>query len=134
LNETTNGAIVGGVIWLQVTKDLADAEDERAEAAQRVTDSIDAQREAVIRLNDALKLQGDLAKLYPKIAASNPLAGIGSIIPSGTVPSVGSGVTGGNQITVEINSLVADASLPQLLVDALQTYNKRVGPLRVQVA
>lgn len=133
LNETTNGAIVGGALWLEVTKDLADAEDARADAAQRVTDAIDAQTDAIKGLNEALKAQGELAKLYPGIAKNNPMASVGSIIP---VPSIApaASVQGGSSVNIEINSLVADSTLPQVIVDALQTYNKRVGPLRVQVA
>ena len=61
-------------------------------------------------------------------------AGPEAIIPLPKLGEMLGGGRGGSNINVTINSLVADASLPQLLVDALQTYNKRVGPLRVQVA
>ena len=41
---------------------------------------------------------------------------------------------GGGGITVNINSTVADASLPDKIVQALRDYNRTTGPIRVQVA
>ena len=41
---------------------------------------------------------------------------------------------GGGGITVNINSTVADASLPDKIVQALRDYNRTTGPIRIQVA
>ena len=50
-----------------------------------------------------------------------------SAIPIASMP-------GDQNIIINVNSTVADASLPEMLVGALRDYNRTNGPLRVQVA
>lgn len=61
------------------------------------------------------------------------LAMIGERGPEAVVP-LDRYRNGGGGITVNINSTVADASLPDKIVQALRDYNRTTGPIRVQVA
>lgn len=61
------------------------------------------------------------------------LAMIGERGPEAVVP-LDRYRAGGGGITVNINSTVADASLPDKIVQALRDYNRTTGPIRVQVA
>ena len=57
-------------------------------------------------------------------------AGPEAVIPlskAGNVPGLGGGTT------INIYSTIADESLPEKLVQALRTYNRTTGPVRVQV-
>lgn len=60
------------------------------------------------------------------------LAMIGERGPEAVVPL--DQYRGGGGITVNINSTIADASLPDRIVQALKDYNRTTGPIRVQVA
>lgn len=60
------------------------------------------------------------------------LAMIGERGPEAVVPL--DRYQGGGGITVNINSTVADASLPDKIVQALRDYNRTTGPIRIQVA
>jgi len=62
------------------------------------------------------------------------LAMIGERGPEAVVPLSKAGQFGGGSVVININSTVADASLPEKLVQALRDYNRTTGPLRVQVA
>lgn len=44
------------------------------------------------------------------------------------------GLTGGGVVNVVVNTVSADANLPNLIVEALQTYNLTSGPVDVQIA
>ena len=68
------------------------------------------------------------------IVTKPTLAMIGERGPEAVVPlSKGRGM-GGGSVEINIYSTVADASLPEKLVQALRDYNRTNGPLRVQVA
>jgi len=44
------------------------------------------------------------------------------------------GLTGGASVNITVNTVTADANLPNLIVEALQTYNLVSGPVDVQIA
>jgi hypothetical protein len=59
------------------------------------------------------------------------LALIGEAGPEAVVPLSQMGQ--GDSITVNIYSTIADDRLPEKIVQALQTYNRRVGPARIAI-
>jgi hypothetical protein len=63
------------------------------------------------------------------------LALIGEAGPEAVVPLSGRGGGGGfgGDTTINIYSTIADESLPDKLVQALRTYNRTTGPVRIQV-
>jgi hypothetical protein len=63
------------------------------------------------------------------------LALIGEAGPEAVVPLSGRGGGGGfgGDTTINIYSTIADESLPEKLVQALRTYNRTTGPVRIQV-
>jgi len=61
------------------------------------------------------------------------LAVIGEAGPEAVIPLDRAGSMG-STVIININSTIADESLPEKLVQALRTYNRTNGPLRVQVA
>jgi hypothetical protein len=86
LNEAVSGATDGSKAYEEALLAVNDAKKKQEEAIERVADAIDREADAQERLNDAIAKQGELAKLYPKIAANNPMADF-----SGTI---GTTVTG----------------------------------------
>ena len=44
------------------------------------------------------------------------------------------GLTGGTSVAITVNTVSADANLPNLIVDALQQYNLVSGPIDVTIA
>jgi hypothetical protein len=70
LNELVNGAIEGSDFYAQFSDALSDAKDRQKEAEERLTDAILAEAAAQERLNDANEKADELAKKYPKIAAT----------------------------------------------------------------
>jgi hypothetical protein len=58
---------------------------------------------------------------------------IGEAGPEAIIPLSRMSGMGEQNITININSTIADETLPDKIVQALQTYNRRVGPVRVLV-
>ena len=67
------------------------------------------------------------------IVTGPTLAMIGERGPEAVVPLDRAGSIGGN-VQIVINSTIADETLPEKIVQALRTYNRTTGPLRVQVS
>lgn len=67
------------------------------------------------------------------IVTGPTLALIGERGPEAVVPLDRAGGMGGS-VQIIINSAIADETLPDRIVQALRTYNRTTGPLRVQVA
>ena len=72
LNELIYGAVVGSDFYAQFSDALTEAKGRQEEATIRVADAIESEAEAQERLNTANEKAGEIAKLYPKIAASVP--------------------------------------------------------------
>jgi len=106
LNEAVSGATDGSKAYEEALLAVNDAKKKQEEAIERVADAIDREAEAQERLNDAIAKQGELAKLYPKIAANNPMA-----LFAGSVPSTVTGNAGGatfadnpGQVNISVNA------------------------------
>jgi chromosome segregation ATPase len=93
-NDLVDEAISGATATTKVYKDalleVNEAKKKQADASEAVADAIDREADAQERLNDADEKRGELAKLYPKIAANNPMSEF-----TGTVGSTVSGNAGG---------------------------------------
>jgi hypothetical protein len=106
LNEAVSGATDGSKAYEEALLAVNDAKKKQEEAIERVADAIDREADAQERLNDAIAKQGELAKLYPKIAANNPMSEF-----SGSVPSTVAGNAGGatfadnpGQVNIAVNA------------------------------
>ena len=76
LNQAVTGATIGSALYTSVSDALADAKKRQEDATAAVADAIDRETDALERYNEALAKAGEIAKLYPKIAAGvpNPMA------------------------------------------------------------
>jgi hypothetical protein len=86
LNEAVSGATDGSKAYEEALNLVNDAKKRQADASDAVAAAIEREADAQERLNDADEKRAELAKLYPKIAANNPMSEF-----TGTV---GSTVTG----------------------------------------
>jgi hypothetical protein len=56
-----------------------------------------------------------------------------SVIPMSTPPA-GQGTAGGGGITVNMSTLVPNASAGEAIVNAIRAYNRAAGPANIQVS
>ena len=106
LNEAVSGATDGSKAYEEALLAVNDAKAKQAEAVDRVADAIDREAEAQERLNDAIAKQGELAKLYPKIAANNPMATFAGSVPSTVTGNAGGATFADNpgQMNISVNA------------------------------
>ena len=111
---------------------MNDAKERQAEAADALAEAIYREQKAQDNLNESIKTTLDLMAKYPKVLGGmpNPMAGVAG------QPSVTAGVNSfstrsGDTYAININAAIADQGLPQMVVDALKTYNKTVGKIPV---
>jgi hypothetical protein len=106
LNEAVSGATDGSKAYEEALLAVNDAKAKQAEAVDRVADAIDREAEAQERLNDAIAKQGELAKLYPKIAANNPMATFAGSIPSTVAGNAAAATFADNpgQVNISVNA------------------------------
>jgi hypothetical protein len=131
LNETIFGATIGSMVYDEALKAVNDAKERQLEASEALAEAVDREREAQDKFNESLKATLDLIAKYPKVLAgvSNPMGGVAGqpAATAGTAFNTRSGDT----YAININAAIADQGLPQLVVDALKTYNKTVGKIPV---
>jgi hypothetical protein len=134
LNETTFGATIGSLVYDDALSAVNDAKERAFSAAEALTEAIDKEREAQEKLNETYKATIDLMAKYPKVLGGmpNPMAGV-SGQPANTVGSLALQTRSGDTYAININAAIADAGVPDLVVKALQTYNKTVGKIPVSV-
>jgi hypothetical protein len=68
------------------------------------------------------------------IVMTPTLALIGEKAPEAVVPLSKMGAMGGDTYNITINSKIADASLPDIIVAELRKFNRRSGAINIQVA
>jgi hypothetical protein len=125
LNEAVSGATDGSKAYEEALLAVNDAKKKQEEAIDRVADAIDREAEAQERLNDAIAKQGELAKLYPKIAANNPMATFAGSIPS-TVAGNAAGATFADnpgQVNISVNAGLI--SSPDVVAQEIQDLLNR---------
>jgi len=134
LNETVFGATIGSLIYDDALQAVNDAKERQLAAAEALAEAIDRERESQDKLNESIKTTIDLMAKYPKVLAgvANPMAGmVGQ--PANTAGGIGFNTRSGDTYAININAAIADAGVPDLVVKALQTYNKTVGKIPVSV-
>ena len=132
LNETVFGATIGSLIYDDALQSVNDAKERQFAAAEALADAIDKEREAQQKLNETIQATIDLMAKYPKVLGgmANPMSGVAGQ-PAATTTAFNT--RSGDTYAININSAIADAGIPDLVVKALQTYNKTVGKIPVSV-
>jgi hypothetical protein len=132
LNETVFGATIGSLIYDDALQSVNDAKERQFAAAEALADAIDKEREAQQKLNETIQATIDLMAKYPKVLGGmpNPMGGV-SGQPAATTTAFNT--RSGDTYAININAAIADAGVPDLVVKALQTYNKTVGKIPVSV-
>ena len=95
LDEAISGATATTKVYKDALLEVNEAKKKQSEASDAVADAIFREAEAQERLNDADEKRGELAKLYPKIAANNPMSEF-----SGSVPSTVAGNASGGMADI----------------------------------
>jgi hypothetical protein len=134
LNDTIFGATIGSILYDQALLDLGDATREQVSAFEAWETAVTNTKTAQDEFNASLQATADLIAKYPKVLAgvANPMAGV-SGQPANTVGSLALQTRSGDTYAININAAIADAGVPDLVVKALQTYNKTVGKIPVSV-
>jgi chromosome segregation ATPase len=125
LNEAVSGATDGSKAYEEALLAVNDAKKKQEEAIDRVADAIDREAEAQERLNDAIAKQGELAKLYPKIAANNPMAPFAGSVPSTVTGNAGGATFADNPGQVNISVNAGLVSSPDQVAQEIQDILNR---------
>jgi hypothetical protein len=106
LNEAVSGATDGSKAYEEALLAVNDAKKKQSDASDAVADAIFREAEAQERLNDAEEKRGELAKLYPKIAANNPMAPFAGSVPSTVTGNAGGATFADNpgQVNISVNA------------------------------
>jgi hypothetical protein len=134
LNETIFGATIGSLIYDSALRDVEDAAREQVSAFEAWEIQVGETKTAQDEFNKSLQATADIIAKYPKVLGGmpNPMAGV-SGQPANTVGSLALQTRSGDTYAININAAIADAGVPDLVVKALQTYNKTVGKIPVSV-
>jgi hypothetical protein len=107
LNQAVTGATIGSDLYTQVSDALSDAKQRQKDASDAVAEAIDRETAALERYNDALAKAGEIAKLYPKIAAGvpNPM-GVSADVPAVVTgnPFTGTFPQNSGQTVINVNA------------------------------
>lgn len=133
LNETIFGATVGSILYDQALRDVKDATREQVSAFEAWEIQVGETKTAQDEFNKSLQATADLIAKYPKVLGGmpNPMAGVSGQVT--TTAGGGFALRPNDTYQININAAIADAGVPDLVVKALQTYNKTVGKIPVSV-
>lgn len=135
LNDTIYGATIGSAIYTEYQDALTAAKERQAEAIDAVTTALENEAEALRNLKAAQETFYGARSAYSGTSAS---AGMPEFIqPNDPRYNLGAGFASGrvssqSAPTIVVNAAIADAGLPQLIVDALKTYNNTIGTVPVR--
>jgi len=125
LNEAVSGATDGSKAYEDALNAVNDAKKRQEAAIDAVADAIEREADAQERLNDAIAKQGELAKLYPKIAANNPMATFAGSIPSTVAGNAGGATFADNPGQVNISVNAGLISSPDVVAQEIQDLLNR---------
>jgi DNA repair exonuclease SbcCD ATPase subunit len=133
LNEKVSGALTDSETYKTLTEQLKDAKEKQATATDDVAEAIERETAALDAYAKAIEAAGKIAKLYPKIAAKNPMAGSAATIPA-TVTGNSTGFKrpeegGGMVVNVNAGLISSPATLSQEIVDLLTDYSRLNGSI-----
>jgi hypothetical protein len=134
LNETIFGATIGSLVYDEALRGVTDAFDDQVSAFESWEEAVKNTKDAQDEFNASLQATVDLIAKYPIALRGmpNPMAGV-SGQPANTAGLGGFVTRSGDTYAININAAIADAGLPDIVVKALQTYNKTVGKIPVSV-
>ena len=131
LDEAISGATATTKVYKDALLEVNEAKKKQSEASDAVADAIFREAEAQERLNDADTKRAELAKLYPKIAANNPMAPFASSVPSTVSGNAGGATFADNpgQMNIVINAGLgaSGVQIGQELNDYLSDYLRLNG-------
>ena len=132
LDEAISGATATTKVYKDALLEVNEAKKKQADASQGVADAIEREAEAQERLNEADAKRGELAKLYPKIAASvpNPMASTAATIPSTVTGNAGftfADNPGQMNVTINAGLGASGVQIGQELNDYLSDYLRLNG-------
>lgn len=135
LRIATEGLKEGDEELIPIKDAVTRAQEAQIKASEAHTDAINDEKDALAEYRIELDKLADAIIEFPKVAARIGSPDLIPIVPAATTDS---GTGGDRQMmvgdtTVNIYSTIADAELPEKLVDALRTYNRNQGPLNVQI-
>jgi hypothetical protein len=131
LNEAVSGATDGSKAYEEALLAVNDAKKKQADASDAVADAIFREAEAQERLNDAEEKRGELAKLYPKIAANNPMAPFAGSVPSTVTGNASGGMAdiyrGQTNVVVNAGLVSSPDQVAQEIQDILNRRARNNG-------
>jgi len=131
LNDTIFGATIGSLIYQDALTAVEEAERNQVTAFEEWQTAVTDCKTAQDEFNASLQATIDLIAKYPKVLGGmpNPMAGfVGQ--PKATTTAFNT--RSGDTYAININAAIAEAGLPQKVVDALKTYNATVGKVPVR--
>lgn len=133
LNETIFGATIGSLIYDEALRGVEEATREQVSAFEAWEEQVKQTKEAQDEFNKSLQATADLIAKYPKVLGGmpNPMAGVSGQVT--TTAGGGFSLRPNDTYQININAAIADAGVPDLVVKALQTYNKTVGKIPVSI-
>jgi hypothetical protein len=135
LNDTIFGATIGSIVYDEALQAVNDAKERAFDAAEALAEAIDKEREAQEKLNETYQATIDLMAKYPKLLGGmpNPMAGmVGQ--PANTAGVGAFSTRSGDTYAININAAIAEAGLPEKVVEALKQYNRSVGKIPVRTS
>jgi hypothetical protein len=131
LNDVINGASDGTKVYGEALIVVNEAKKKQAEASEAVADAIFREAEAQERLNDADEKRGELAKLYPKIAANNPMSEFTGSVPSTVAGNASGGMAdiyrGQTNVVVNAGLVSSPDQVAQEIQDILNRRARNNG-------
>jgi hypothetical protein len=121
LNQAVTGATIGSDLYTQVSDALTTAKERQKDASDAVADAIERETDALERYNEALAKSGEIAKLYPKIAAGvpNPMA-VSADVPASVRGNPFTGTFPQNSGQTVINVNAGLVSSPDIVAQEIQ--------------
>jgi hypothetical protein len=134
LNETIFGATIGSLVYDEALRGVEDAAREQVAAFEAWETQVQETKTAQDEFNKSLQATADIIAKYPKVLGGmpNPMGGVSGQVAT-TAGGIGFETRPNNTYQININAAIADAGVPDLVVKALQTYNKTVGKIPVSV-
>jgi len=131
LDEAISGATATTKVYKDALLEVNEAKKKQADASQAVADAIDREADAQERLNDADEKRGELAKLYPKIAANNPMSEFTGSVPSTVTGNASGGMAdiyrGQTNVVVNAGLVSSPDQVAQEIQDILNRRARNNG-------
>ena len=131
LNEAVSGAAIGSKVYKDALLEVNEAKKKQADASEAVADAIEREADAQERLNDADEKRAELAKLYPKIAANNPMSEFTGSVPSTVTGNAGGGMAdiyrGQTNVVVNAGLVSSPDQVAQEIQDILNRRARNNG-------